>query len=329
MSNPLAHLDEIMRRRGVRCTAEEFQAAVNVTFHRFESEHYDQLHQDMWQSLPAQIALLAGDCLQHGAPESIRMLDIGCGTGLATQSLLQSPLGPRVSEVDLLDSSQEMLAQAEKRRQKWGKPGQTTVGLVESLANSAEDRQYDLIITCSVLHHVPDLESFLGAVCKLQKNRPGAIFLHLQDPNSEFMADPELVQRKAKMTHGRPPEWLARLNPKRVAARLLREIKGEQGQDYLSKTNQALVNAGVIAEPLTTPELFSITDVHIHNSAGISIKRNQNWLPGYELVSRRAYAFFGELASSLDEPERTLEEDLIRNRAQNGEYVGAAWKRLV
>lgn len=62
MDDPLAPLAEIMRRHGVRCSAAEFHAAVNVTFHRFEAEEYDQLHRDMWDSLPQQIALLSGDC---------------------------------------------------------------------------------------------------------------------------------------------------------------------------------------------------------------------------------------------------------------------------
>jgi SAM-dependent methyltransferase len=125
MSDPLAPLAEIMRRHGARCSPSEFHAAVNVAFHRYESELYDELHRDMWESLPLQIALLAGDCLRvAGAaePGPLRMLDIGCGTGLATDLLLRSPLGPFITEVDLLDTSTAMLARAQQRRQQWGKP---------------------------------------------------------------------------------------------------------------------------------------------------------------------------------------------------------------
>src|SRR5689334_18584067 len=104
MSDPFAPVVEIMGRHGVRCTAEEFHSAVNITFHKLESEQYDELHHDMWESLPRQVSLLAEDCLRGGMPESIRMLDIGCGTGLATDSLLKSPLGGRIAEIDLLDT---------------------------------------------------------------------------------------------------------------------------------------------------------------------------------------------------------------------------------
>jgi hypothetical protein len=56
---------EIMCRRGVRVGATEFQTAVNITFHEFESEVYDQEHSDMWNSLPQQFELLVGDCLRQ------------------------------------------------------------------------------------------------------------------------------------------------------------------------------------------------------------------------------------------------------------------------
>src|SRR5579862_2926055 len=83
MNNPLAPVIEIMQRNGVTGSASDFHAAVNVCFHRFESEVYDELHQDMWQSLPQQGKLLVDDCLRDGLPDQIRMLDIGSGTGLA------------------------------------------------------------------------------------------------------------------------------------------------------------------------------------------------------------------------------------------------------
>ena len=67
-ADPWAPVAEICSRHGVHCSAAEFHAAVNVAFHRFESEHYDELHQDMWRSLPRQIHLLAEDCLEAGAP---------------------------------------------------------------------------------------------------------------------------------------------------------------------------------------------------------------------------------------------------------------------
>src|ERR1700690_1683032 len=89
----------IMSRHGAKCTASEFHAAVNVTFHEFESEVYDQEHADMWNSLPRQFALLVEDYFRACPDPSrqFRLLDIGCGTGLATQCILGTQFQGRIS----------------------------------------------------------------------------------------------------------------------------------------------------------------------------------------------------------------------------------------
>jgi 2-polyprenyl-3-methyl-5-hydroxy-6-metoxy-1,4-benzoquinol methylase len=324
MNDPLKPFHEIMRRCGARCSPQEFHSAVNVTFHRLESEHYDELHQDMWKSLPRQVILLAQDCLRAGAPERIRMLDIGCGTGLATDLLLRSELGPRIEEIDLLDTSAAMLARAELRRKQWGKPGETIEGVVESLAGR---KSYNLILTCSVLHHVPDLESFLSGVSALLSGLPGqALFLHLQDPNADSAQDPQRRERAVQIERTKLPEWIARFSPRRVLGRVMREIRGEQGEDYLSRTNRELMKAGVVSSPLTTGEIFAITDVHVPGG-GISLERMKAWLPDYDVAARRSYGFFGILGSDLPPGLQAVEEQLIGEGALSGAYLAAAWRR--
>jgi SAM-dependent methyltransferase len=325
MSDPLAFLDDIMRRNGATCSPAEFHAAVNTTFHRYESEVYDDLHSDMWQSLPRQVDLLAQDCLRSPelVPREIRMLDIGCGTGLATDALLRTPLGERVIEIDLVDTSKAMMAHAQNRRKLWGRPGMAFEGLVEDLP----PKHYDLIITSSVLHHVPDLASFLRAVTNLQKTAHGhALFLHMQDPNGDAFNDPEKLARAAEFPRSKMPEWFNRLAPKRVWGRLTRELSGQQGQDYLSKANRELVRLGIVKTPLRTADMFAITDVHVHDGQGVSIGKLKDWLSSYDLVSSRSYGFFGELWSSLPANLRVREEQLTQSKAQNGEFLSAAWR---
>lgn len=324
LPDTFAFLRPIMRRCGAQCSDAEFHAAVNVTFHEHESEVYDQEHTDMWSSLPAEFNRLAEDCLRSGeVPAELCLLDIGCGTGLATDCLLKSPLGSRIRSVDLLDTSPRMLARAIERGRTWRVVPRGFEGLLDSLPSG---RTYNLIVTCSVLHHVPDIMDFLGRVSARQPE--GGFFLHLQDPNGDALDDLELRQRTSQAAPGKiVPEWAARMSPQRIGARLWRQITGRQGSDYISKTNRALLHQGVIRKPLTVPELFSITDVHVQDGAGISVRQMQLGLPGYQLIGHHSYGFFGMLRSSLPVRLQAEEDRLAVAGAQNGAHIGAAWKR--
>jgi hypothetical protein len=77
---------------------------------------------------------------------------------------------------------------------------------------------------------------------------------------------------------------------------------------------------------LSVTEIYSITDIHVADGAGISIEIMACWMPNYELISRRSYAFFGKLWSDLPPQFKKREEGLAKQKAWNGLHVGAAWK---
>jgi 2-polyprenyl-3-methyl-5-hydroxy-6-metoxy-1,4-benzoquinol methylase len=319
----LAPVKTIMNKHGVRCSPEAFQTAVNVTFHNFEAEVYDREHADMWESLPREFARLADDCTEIvKCHQDLHLLDIGCGTGLATDCLLKTHLGRKIKSVDLLDTSQTMLKKVAERARGWGIQFSIKEGLIDSVPSS---RKYSLIVTCSVLHHVPDLPEFLGRIRGLQPD--GGIFVHLQDPNGDYLKDPKYLNR-VKQAEGRKllPKSVARFTPKRVLGRIYRELKGTQHDSYCEKTNRELLQAGVIETPLSVAEIYAITDIHVVDGLGISVPRMINWMPEYDLISRRSYAFFGKLASELPPRFKRAEEDLAEKKALNGLHIGAAWK---
>jgi SAM-dependent methyltransferase len=314
-----------MAQHGATCTVAEFHNAVNVTFHDFESEVYDDEHRDMWQSLPQQIELLVGDCLPYWQDDSRKfdLLDIGSGTGLAADSVLRSKIGPRIRSVALLDSSPSMLRRAAERASGWAIPTEKHLGYLDSLSAGTH---YDLIVTSSVLHHVPDLALFLRSVRSVQA--AGGVFIHMQDPNGDFLNDPELRQRMAENSTRLFPEWVYRLSPARVAAAVYRRMKGQQGVSYIWKTNRTLIERGFVTSPLTVHELFAITDIHATHGdeKGICISEMRSWLPDYDCIGQRSYGFFGELWENLSQTRKKMEEQLIAAHALNGFHVGAAWK---
>ena len=319
-----SQIAEIMKRRGATCSPKDFHAAVNLTFHKWESTVYDELHRDMWESLPGQFRLLVADYLSAASrvSDSLHVLDVGCGTGLASDCLMRTDLAKQISSIDLLDTSSSMLYRASQRAKSWNTPFRCIEGQLGSATMFRE--KYDVILSCSVMHHVVDLLPFLNAIRSLQEE--GGIFIHLQDPNGDYLADPELNARLKQATQDSP--WrTSRLHPRRILGRLYRELTGKENDDYISRTNRELLDDHIIQSRLSVPELFSITDIRVHDGRGVSISEIRDYLPEYELMSQRSYAFFGQLSHSLPERFRKIEEIEVAAGSLNGFHLGAVWMK--
>jgi hypothetical protein len=119
-----------------------------------------------------------------------------------------------------------------------------------------------------------------------------------------------------------------RFTPERVWRRVKRTLTGNiDPLDYILLTNRDLMAKGVIQTPLTVPEIYSITDIHANNGLGASIRHLREWLAPYDLVSQRAYGFFGLLPLHLSGELKQEEERLIAARDLNGFHIGALWQR--
>ncbi len=319
----LALLLPLMERKGVTLSPKAFHDRVNVIFHKYESQSYDEMHANMWQSLPRQFELLVSDFLAVNPKlnRPMRALDIGCGTGLATEMILRTPLGQKIEEIDMVDTSAEMLDHS--RRRMGGRRQQVKFyhGVVEHLP---QGKAYDVIYTCSVLHHIPDLESFAHTVTSLQA--PGGIFLHIQDPNGDAFDDPELKQRCDSVPKQRSG-WKKRIKPWRIAAAIKRRLVGGEEKSYLQAISDDLLAEGVIRSSLSPDEIWSVVDLRVHDGNGIRVGDMGRLLRFHELISARSYSFFGEFWSDLPADLQAKETELIEQRAMNGSHVGAIWQR--
>jgi 2-polyprenyl-3-methyl-5-hydroxy-6-metoxy-1,4-benzoquinol methylase len=311
--DPLAPLLPIMQAAGVTLDPAAFHTAVNSVFHTCGAPCYDKLHSDMWESLPQQLQLLVSDFLGQYPPPNPRMsaLDLGCGTGLATELILQSRMGAFIRQVDLADPSQEMLDIAGMRESILAVRHRLVRATIHQLPVRA---RYDVIVACYVLQHVPDLPEFLRQVSLRQQ--PGAVFLHLHDANLDYRDDPEQIDRVERV----------RSSGQARAARLFRRL-GRSATTELSRVTDELLRRKIIDRTLTKAEIRGVVDLCVHQPRAISIRQMKTLLPEYELVSCRSYAFFGVLVSALSPRYRTQERALIAARAPNGSRIAAVWRK--
>ena len=315
----------LIEAKGGNVSPAEFHAAVNRVFHSHESAVYDRIHKEMKLTLPRQFGSLVNAFLaSHPFRHPIRVLDIGCGTGLSAELLLQTALSERITHIDLLDTSDEMLRRCGQR----ASLGKVSHSLIQgTLEDVSPEPVYDVILTCSVLHHIPDLAAFFQQLHR--RHRKGGMFLHLQDPNGDFMDDPELRLRTEQFERTQhTPSWLKRITPQRVWRRLRAAATGQQPRSYIDMVNDDLLRSGVITKPLSDNELWSVTDIHIYNGQGISLRTLGQLLPGYEMVARRSYSFFGTMYSELSPQFQKEEDRLLRAGAANGLHIAAAWRNV-
>lgn len=314
----------LLKKTGSSLTVEAFQSRINVIFHDHEAFHYDEMHRDMWESLQEQINLLVDDLFEVEEPrKNLRLLDVGCGTGLSTQQLLHSKLGAYIDAITLLDTSPNMLKLAEKKAQTWGKKYKTVNSEISDL-----DGQYDVIMVCSVLHHIPELDLFLQKIDSLLVS--GGIFIHLQDPNGDSLNDPVYLDRAAELqqvvsanTSRKPIDFI----PKSWKHFINRTLGRK---NYIDRINDQLLAEKVIRHRMTADEIWSVTDIHVeqkHDAAnkGISLVQLKEYLKNFKLIKQRSYAFYGVLKSDLSEELEKNESVLISRNELNGRNISCVW----
>lgn len=314
----------LMKSKGCTLTPEEFQERVNIVFHNHESLMYDEIHSDLKNSLQEQVNLLINDLFKYpsSVPDKIHMLDVGCGTGLSTQYLLNSRIEPNISQITMLDSADKMLEKAKDKAGNWKKPVEFVNGYLDDLQD-----KFDLVIICSVLHHIPNLDDFLNQIDQIIK--PNGILLHLQDPNADYFNDELYNKRLASY------EKRGRQNSKRITAYIPKSFKRfvnrKRGkQDYIDQINDQLLEEKVIASRMSADELWSVTDIHVPTKydtsrKGISLSSLKKKLSNFNLVNQRSYGFFGKLKHDLNEDFEREEEKLIAENHLNGRNLACIW----
>ena len=193
------------------------------------SNHFDQSAAD-WDQRPTsvQLAVVPPRLMAQvpfGAQD--RVLDLGAGTGL-----LATAIAPQVAHVTAIDMSAPMLEVLDAK----GHANITTVlGEVATYAQTHAG-EYSGIVSCMVLHHIPDTAQTFGALAKLLKPGGRIALVDLYAEDSSFHGTPEDNAHKGVKHHGFDPEALRALASHvgfvDIGFQQIAEIQQRNGRSY-------------------------------------------------------------------------------------------------
>lgn len=92
-----------------------------------------------------------------------RVLEVGCGTGVAARALAQHPQFS--GHIDASDLSGDLVAAAEKLTQEAGCADKITYSVADAQTLSNAE-PYDAVIAHTVISHVPDYKAFFSSLCR-------------------------------------------------------------------------------------------------------------------------------------------------------------------
>ena len=273
----------------------DFVLKVNEVFHNIEGDEYSHpecVHTETrrWQK----IGKLIGK-----NPEKKIILDIGSGLGF-----IPLQIAPYLKETDLFicsDLSSNLLEICRERIIEKKFRCSSNFLKVDGKRYKIESNKLDYITLNSVLHHIPNFETFFKEVDRMLKTNGRLILGH--EPNKFFLDNP-LLWYNFRFLH-----FL--FNPKVLfikVSKILRLYKtgkkkiqnftgkNEGINEQLIKINNTLLNEKIIKQPLTLGELTEIVDIHsptaggIHREKGIDISNIiETYLPNFKVEFFESY----------------------------------------
>lgn len=240
---------------------------LNLIYHAFDSDRYEadtieirQLWPNIWSEMLQQLP-------ERG---SWRVLDFGSGTGFEAEQTLKV-LGDRVSLLMAYDPSAAMLAKA---RAKLGHDQRVMFESIES--NLRQRAPYDLLITNSVLHHMPAVPDFRQYLTE------DAYWISGNEPSSRFYSNAECLELyREYAAHQERTKWFR-------PSRYIGKIKSLLHMESLSKTADAAHRKKLFGLRPRPDVVARLVDFHVHDGFDFAAMNT-----GWQMRWHRTYSFLG------------------------------------
>jgi len=251
-------LEAYLRQVGATLEAEEFCKVVSDFYHEVESDYYDQVHQEIFENQTVGAWRMALKVAESQLPKRLRVLDIGCGTGFAALTVLQTLGSPRVEKLVCIDPSWHMLKLCEQKLKSFSGAKRFEHADIAQLAG--ESRVFDLIVSNSVLHHVFDLTKFFNHLDQVLSE--GGVYICGHEPSARHYNIDEM-QKWNRLFNS-----YTRIKRGFVAKRMFKRFLAVMGfitpaLSLTDKVNSRLITDGYITVPLAKNALSKMVDIHV------------------------------------------------------------------
>lgn len=275
---------------------------INSIYHSFDAERYDSEVIELRRTWPA----LWAEMLQQLPPRKCwRILDFGCGTGFEAGQAIRF-LGDKISVLMAYDPSPNMLGQARARIM------DPKIVFTCDESSIWSHAPYDLLITNSVLHHLPAIPDFR------QYTAENAYWLAGNEPSSRFYANPECVRLSCEYaTHQERMKWLR-------PSRYVDKIKSMLHLDSLSKTADVAHKRRLLAVRPHPDIVSRLVDFRVRDGFDLATMN-----PGWRATWRKTYSYLGAF-SEVRAPRKWRQRagQLQGKFPEDGACFCAVWQRL-
>ncbi|MBN2021480.1 MAG: class I SAM-dependent methyltransferase [Pirellulales bacterium] len=300
----------------------------NRFYHASAARHYDKRHPETRDGLLATWREMLTVGLASFERRPLRVLDFGCGTGFEAIRLLENGGDSRIEELVCYDLSPEMLSICRDRLARFSCP----IRIVSDReALSASGGRFDVLLTNSLLHHLPDpLDTIqrLGSVMS-----DCAVWLAGHEPSSRFLRNPECRDVLTRFQN----QWRYR---KYLSLRAYVSYAKEillQGASPAKKAALEAEQRGLVRRKPPARVVARLVDCHVPNSReevemgrGFDVSEMADRLAGqWQLAWSRTYNFMGYLSENML-PAAWLRRcrELERRFPHDGSTFCAVWRRV-
>lgn len=321
------HLARLLAQYGPTRPFDELVVEINCAYHAIEAASYDVRHPEIFGQLPSIWRTMFAQIRSSLPERPLTVVDYGCGTGFASSQVLEQLEAHRIRELICFDPSAEMLSRCQAKLGRVSFPVRFCTR--ESDVAKGAAPKIDLLLTNSLLHHLPDPVAIARGMRARMSD--SGIWLAGHEPSARYYRNIECTALWRRFERSR--RFRNMLSPL-AYWRLGRRALGF-GKDPASATARHAFARGLFRRMPTPSTIDRIVDLHVAHSPeevaagrGLDIDQLANAMSAaWRLRWMTSYSFLGATAESEAAASwRRDAEALALRHPRDGANFCAVWQ---